>query len=153
MYRITKQFEFQAAHVLSHHPGRCKFPHGHNYKVEITLSASKLDNNGMVCDFNALKSLVQDYLDSFDHCIMLNSDDKENRIRFADNSRTIVFASKDPTSEILAEEIFNHIKNNLCEKTIKTPSGVEYSVSSYVRLEKVRVWETSTAWAEYYEKE
>ena len=33
--------------------------------------------------------------------------------------------------------------------TVRTPSGATYKIPEGLQLERVRVWETSTSWAEY----
>jgi len=151
MFRVSKQFEFPAAHVLSKHPGRCRFPHGHNYKVEVTLVAQSLDDHHMVCDFHALKAMLADYLDSLDHSIMLNSSDSVNCKSQENNPRCVLFDNVDPTSEVLAQTIFRYLQTRLGERSVKTAHGIEYKINSVVRLEKVRVWESSSSWAEYQE--
>jgi 6-pyruvoyltetrahydropterin/6-carboxytetrahydropterin synthase len=149
MYRICKQFEFQAAHILSRHSGRCRFPHGHNYRVEVTLTAEELDENSMVCDFQALKSVVTECLDPMDHAMLLNSSDTKSCETFADNPRTVIFDNRDPSSEVMAREIFEHLKRRLQAGTVETSAGMRFNFNPAIRVEKVRVWETSTAWAEY----
>jgi 6-pyruvoyltetrahydropterin/6-carboxytetrahydropterin synthase len=149
MYRVSKQFEFPAAHVLSKHQGRCRFPHGHNYKVEITLTAEDLDENNMVCDFHAVKAMLKGYLDSLDHSIMLNSTDLVNRKSQENNPRCVLFENRDPTSEVLAETIYKHLASALAQTRVLTVEAVEYKINPNVRLEKVRVRESDTAWAEF----
>ncbi len=149
MYRICKQFEFQAAHVLSKHRGKCRYPHGHSYRVEITLIADELDENDMVCDFHAISAIVKEYIDTLDHCIMLNGDDSDNCIANKENPRCVIFEGKDPTSEVLAKTIFEHIDRKLSNQTVRMINGIEYRMNASVKIEKVRVWETSSAWAEY----
>jgi hypothetical protein len=41
-YRICKTFEIENGHMLSKHPDKCRFPHGHTRKVEFTLEADAL---------------------------------------------------------------------------------------------------------------
>ncbi|MFA5863669.1 MAG: 6-carboxytetrahydropterin synthase [Phycisphaerae bacterium] len=151
MYRVSKQFEFPAAHVLSKHPGRCRYPHGHNYKVEITLAAKQLDPNDMVCDFHAISVMLKDCLDPFDHSIILNSNDLPNCQSQENNPRRILFEGKDPTTEVLAQTIFLHLKAKLAKTQSASSSGVEYKINPAVRVEKVKVWESPTSWAEYQE--
>jgi 6-pyruvoyltetrahydropterin/6-carboxytetrahydropterin synthase len=149
MYRVNKQFDFQAAHVLSKHPGLCRFPHGHNYKVEITLVAEELDGNNMVCDFQALKIILSECLDQLDHSILLNSADLTNRKAQENNPRCHLFQEKDPTSEVLAETIFHFLQDRLGKRIVRSSAGIEFKINPSAKLEKVRLWETPTAWAEY----
>src|SRR5437016_1755230 len=68
MYLIGKEFHFSASHRLDHlpedHP--CFRLHGHNYIVEITLTADELNTDGFVLDYHALapfKRIIDDELD------------------------------------------------------------------------------------------
>ena len=68
---IRKLFKFENAHVVRNCTSdRCKRSiHGHSYKVELLLKASKLDHGQMVYDFGLLKGIIKDLFDSFDHAI------------------------------------------------------------------------------------
>ena len=68
---IRKLFKFENAHIVRNCTSdRCKRSiHGHSYKVELLLKASKLDHGQMVYDFGLLKSSIKDIIDSFDHAI------------------------------------------------------------------------------------
>ena len=50
-YRVCKSFHIESGHMLSKHPGLCRFPHGHSRRVDVVLGAETLDSSGMVCDF------------------------------------------------------------------------------------------------------
>ena len=66
-YRICKTFEIENGHMLSKHPDKCKFPHGHTRKIELVLEAGDLDENDMVCDFKILKETMESFLEQYDH--------------------------------------------------------------------------------------
>lgn len=68
---IRKLFKFENAHIVRNCTSdRCKRSiHGHSYKVELLLKASKLDHGQMVYDFGLLKGVIKDLYDSFDHAI------------------------------------------------------------------------------------
>ena len=149
-YRICKTFEIENGHMLSKHPDKCKFPHGHSRRVECVLEADDLDAREMVCDFKLLKLILKDYLDQFDHAICMNTEDPaytDFKERYGE--RVIGFESEDPTTEILAREIFQHLEKSLAEFKTDNPEA-EYPLRDSVRLKKVRVWETSSSWAEYF---
>ena len=60
---ITKEFAFEAAHHLPGHRGKCRRPHGHSYRLQISLrgpiiAAPGESSDGMVMDFDDLKSIV-----------------------------------------------------------------------------------------------
>lgn len=68
---IRKLFKFENAHIVRNCTSdRCKRSiHGHSYKVELLLKASKLDHGQMVYDFGLLKGVIKELFDSFDHAI------------------------------------------------------------------------------------
>ncbi len=60
---ITREFTFEACHHLLGHQGKCQRPHGHSYRLEISLRGSIKEavgqsNDGMVMDFGDLKRIV-----------------------------------------------------------------------------------------------
>ncbi len=108
-YRVCKAFEVETGHMLSKHPGRCRFPHGHSRRVEIVLSSDRLDDNDMVCDFAAIKAAVRGLLDELDHAMAVNSNDPVRERLGAAGERVVVFQDRDPTTEVLAKHIFDHV--------------------------------------------
>jgi len=68
---IRKLFKFENAHIVRNCTSdRCKRSiHGHSYRVELLLKASKLDHGQMVYDFGLLKGVIKELFDSFDHAI------------------------------------------------------------------------------------
>ena len=148
MYRICKSLEIENGHMLSKHPDKCRFPHGHTRKVEFVLEAEELDANEMVCDFKIIKDAVGEWLDSFDHAMCMNTADPafaEFKERYGD--RVIGFENQDPTTEVMAKTIHDHCSAAL--KAYADDGSSKYFLSSQVRLLLVRVWETSSSWAEY----
>ena len=155
MYRVCKTFEVENAHMLSKHPEKCKFPHGHSRRIEVVVSASKLDEADMVCDFKAIKLAIGSFLDSFDHAICVNSKDPLLKsLKEMPGIRLIVFEQTDPTTEIMARQMFDAIKQLLQRDIAYTSSEGKpvYRIPARVKLERVRVWETSSSWAEYSEE-
>lgn len=155
MYRICKTFEVENAHMLSKHPEKCKFPHGHSRKIEVVVSAAKLDSADMVCDFKAIKLAIGNFLDSFDHAICVNSKDPLlPSLKEMPGIRLIVFEQTDPTTEIMARQIFDAIKLLLKRDIAYNAADGKpvYRVPANVKLERVRVWETRSSWAEYIEE-
>jgi 6-pyruvoyltetrahydropterin/6-carboxytetrahydropterin synthase len=60
---ITREFNFEAAHHLPNHRGKCRRPHGHSYRLQISLRGPILNtpgesSDGMVMDFDDLKKIV-----------------------------------------------------------------------------------------------
>jgi len=151
-YRIAKSFLVESGHILSKHPGACRFPHGHSRTVEIVLVADTLDNRDMVSDFKALKQAVAPFVERFDHSLALNTDDPQ--FSYLENTygdRIIRFEHVDPTSEVMAQMIFQHAREALQKLATETGADTRYPVRPIVRVEKVRVTETASSWAEYWE--
>ncbi len=145
-YRICKSFEVENGHMLSKHPDKCRFPHGHTRKVELVLEADALDGNDMVCDFKAVKGAVGEFLDQFDHAMCMNVEDPMYLQMKKQYGERVIGFEKDPTTEVLARIIHDHLQSQLRETA--TQQG-QYPVREAVRVASVRVWETSSSWAEY----
>jgi 6-pyruvoyltetrahydropterin/6-carboxytetrahydropterin synthase len=149
-YRICKTIEIENGHMLSKHPDNCKYPHGHSRLVELILEADELDGNDMVCDFFVLKDALRAFLESFDHAMCMNTQDRMYKaFKKAYGDRIIGFTKQDPTTEVVAKLIFDRVKDSLAKYLRK--GSVKYPLSEGVRLRRVRLWETSTCWAEYEE--
>lgn len=122
MFRIRKKFRFEAAHQLpAAFSTDCMRMHGHSYTVELFLVASFLDEDGMVMDFGKLKGFIESIKAMWDHKIIQNL--------------------PKPTAEAMAMTIYEGLALHL-KQTEK---------SCRVRVERVRVHETETGWAEYEE--
>jgi len=133
MYRVTKEIDFCYGHRLLHYDGQCRHLHGHNGRIEITFRSAKLDERGMVIDFDDLKTLVKGWVDEhLDHKMLLSREDVMLPVLEEAGEPTYVFEGN-PTAENIARVIFEHAKE-----------------SGYP-VEKVRLWETKTSWAEYGE--
>ena len=149
-YRICKTIEIENGHMLSKHPDKCRFPHGHSRKVEIVLEADELDESGMVCDFKVVKEAVGEFLESFDHALCINTEDPMfETLKAAYGDRVIAFSATEPTTEVLAKSFFDEIKVGL--SNYGAQGAPRYILRENVRLRRVRVWETSSSWAEYEE--
>src|SRR5690349_2411054 len=60
---ITREFTFEAAHHLPGHRGKCRRPHGHSYRLQVSLRGPIIEapgqsDHGMVMDFEDLKRIV-----------------------------------------------------------------------------------------------
>ena len=149
-FRICKTFEIESGHMLSKHPDLCKFPHGHSRKVEFVLEADELDQSEMVCDFKSLKEAMGDFLKAWDHALCVNTQDPQHdALKKAYGERIISFENLDPTTEVMARFIYAELMRGL--GAYKTNPAAKYPLRPSVRIVKVRVWETSSSWAEYSE--
>lgn len=138
--------------MLSKHPGRCRFPHGHSRRIDVVLSGETLDAHDMVVDFKALKLALSEFIDSFDHAMAVNSlDPSLDAIRRADQ-RVVVFENEDPTTEVMARRIYEFVRAQVDgARSFRDEDGNSFGLRSGVRVERVRVTETSSSWAEYGE--
>jgi 6-pyruvoyltetrahydropterin/6-carboxytetrahydropterin synthase len=98
MFHIFIKTHFSAGHHLRDYPGNCERPHGHNWKVEVTVAAKELDSLGMGIDFRKLKEAVNNILDTLDHHDLNQHPD---------------FQSVNPSSENIAFYIFNSLQQDL----------------------------------------
>ena len=151
-YRICKSFQIESGHMLAKHPGLCRFPHGHSRTVEVVIASENLNGQDMVCDFKTVKLALKDFLARFDHAIAMNSDDPSLAAMRSSpvGERVIVFEKIDPTTEVLAERIFRFLEGELCAgRTYTDPEGGRFAFVPGLRVERVRVSETSSTWAEF----
>lgn len=147
-YRVCKTFEVENGHMLSKHPDLCRFPHGHTRKVELVLESDALDKNEMVCDFKVLKETMDAYLKRFDHALCMNTADKSfPKMQQLFGERVMAFENQDPTTELLAKTIYDEFVRRIAEYA--RSADARYPIGATVRVVKVRVWETSSSWAEY----
>ena len=58
MFEITVEAGFSSGHYLRNYQGKCENPHGHNYRVLVTLAGAELDEAGLLLDFKLLKNLL-----------------------------------------------------------------------------------------------
>ena len=150
-FRVSKSFTVETGHLLTKHPGACRFPHGHSRTITVVgaeLAADALDARDMVCDFKAIKLAIAGVVERYDHAFALNTTDARYAAFVAAfGAHVIGVEGRDPTSEVLAREVFGMLQARL-RAAVTDP---DYPVSPRVRLERVRVTETATTWAEYWE--
>jgi 6-pyruvoyltetrahydropterin/6-carboxytetrahydropterin synthase len=120
MYEITVVTKFAAAHAIREIGGNCENLHGHNWRIEVALAATDLNQIGLVIDFREVKQALGRVMDQLDHKYL-------NDIEF--------FAENSPTSENIARYIFEGLTKNLGRDD--------------VRVVKVTAWESDTAAASY----
>lgn len=147
IYRVCKSFTVESGHMLSRHPESCRFPHGHTRTIEVVVRGERLDENDMLVDFKALKLAFSDYIDQFDHAMAVNSSDPflaQILDRFPAES-VVVFENAEPTTEKMAERLFDFGTNILRDGFRSGPYEIP---AGRVQLERVRVWETPSSWAE-----
>lgn len=143
---IRKLFKFENAHIVRNCTSdRCKRSiHGHSYKVELLLKASKLDHGQMVYDFGLLKGVIKDVFDSFDHAICFwQHDDAEYIEACKKFSARWVSLPVSPSAEQFSR-IFFYLAQQVLAST-ETQNG-EGDVEVY----SVIVHETDTGYAQSF---
>jgi 6-pyruvoyltetrahydropterin/6-carboxytetrahydropterin synthase len=125
MFEVTVEDSFAAGHYLRNYRGKCENPHGHNYKVRVTLAGEELDNAGLLLDFKDLREVMRPVIDRLDHQ-MIN--DLEP------------FKELNPSAENLAKYFFDEANIRLKKAT-----------DGRVRVKDVTVFETDSTTAKYSE--
>jgi 6-pyruvoyltetrahydropterin/6-carboxytetrahydropterin synthase len=156
MHYVTCKYEFCAAHRILGHEGKCKFLHGHNYLLELTLGceSNDLDKLGMVIDFSDVKSILFKWIDDeWDHNTILQTGDpllKGKLLTFAEhNGRPPFLFGDPPTAEAMTRILAAKFEELLFLYHDKQGDLVyRYRVS----VEKVKLWETSKNCAIYRSK-
>ena len=120
MYEITIIKSFSAAHRLSNIGGKCEELHGHNFNVEVSLSAPGLNAEGLLLDFRILKEWTEEILEGLDHKYL---------------NEQAYFKNVNPSAENLAR----YLHDQLEEKARR--EGAEVCC--------VTVWESANAKASY----
>lgn len=122
MYELTIETQFSAAHQLKGYKGRCEKLHGHNWRVQVSVSSERLDEIGLAIDFHELKKITNEVLSPLDHS-MLNE--------------VFPFTEINPSSENIAKWLYDSLKKRVNNDNIK--------------LSAVTVWESEAAGATYFE--
>jgi len=125
MYQVTVEAGFSSGHYLRNYYGKCENPHGHNYKVRVTLAGDALDDSGLLLDFKLLKRVLKPTIDRIDHQ-MLNDLEPFTRLN--------------PSAENLAKYFFDEVNREL-----------DATTDGRVRVKDCTIWETDTTSATYSE--
>ncbi len=97
---LYKDFRFEAAHRLPNVPEghKCARLHGHSFLVRLTVSGEVDPATGWLMDFDDIKDAFAPLLEQLDHHYLNEVPGLEN-----------------PTSELLAKWIWDHLKPSLPE--------------------------------------
>ena len=122
MFQVSVEETFSAGHALRGYKGKCENPHGHNYRVQVTLEGPQLDQIGLLVDFTQLKCAMRDVIARLDH-------------QFINDLEP--FTTVNPSAENMAKYFYDEVGGQL--KNL--PVGAQ--------LSQVIIWETDTAMALY----
>ena len=124
MFEITVEETFSSGHALREYRGKCENPHGHNYKVQVTLQGAQLNRIGLLADFKDLKRMIRAITDRIDHHFL---NDLEP------------FTTINPSAENVAKYFYECIREELTGN------------AEGLRIAYVTLWETDTTYAKYWE--
>ena len=125
MFEVTVDAGFSSGHYLRNYHGKCENPHGHNYKVRVTLRGAALDHSGLLLDFKELKNVLRPVIEYLDHR-MINDLEPFDVIN--------------PSAENLAKYFFDETNRQLAGMT-----------EGRVHVKDCTIYETDTSAATYYE--
>ncbi|WP_263376886.1 6-carboxytetrahydropterin synthase QueD [Granulicella aggregans] len=125
MFEVTVEAGFSSGHYLRNYQGKCENPHGHNYKIFVTLIGDQLDETGLLLDFKLLKNLLRPVVDYLDHQMI-------NDLK--------PFDEINPSAENLARYFYQQTAQQLSDMT-----------GGRVRVKDSTIYETDTSFARYYE--
>lgn len=123
MYVLTVEDTFASAHQLRGYKGKCENIHGHNWKVVLSVKGRKLNDIGLLIDFNDMKTILKKITGYLDH---------------KNINEISPFDTLNPSSELIAEFICNETAKEL----IKFGNDIE--------VESVTVWESGTSRCTFY---
>ena len=126
MFEVTVEAGFSSGHYLRNYRGKCENPHGHNYKVFVTLVGEQLDEAGMLLDFKLLKQVMRPTVEYLDHKMI--------------NELEPFVTELNPSAENLAKYFYDQTSAQLHEMT-----------GGRVRVKDCTLYETDTSFARYYE--
>lgn len=101
----TRHLEFDAAHRVMQHESKCKYVHGHRYRVEVTFTSEDgLDPQGRVIDFGVIKEILGTWIDeNWDHTAILNEEDRVlGDIIEEQTGQEVFYLPYNPTAENMA---------------------------------------------------
>jgi 6-pyruvoyltetrahydropterin/6-carboxytetrahydropterin synthase len=139
--RLTKEFDFEAAHALDGFEGKCKDIHGHSYHLKVTVLGypnkdSDHPNCGMVMDFAEIKSIVNNkVLKLFDHRLLLRNDSRFKGIE--KNNERVRYVDYQPTCENMLIDIVSILKVEFADNIVLISVLLRETKSSFAewRLE------------------
>jgi 6-pyruvoyltetrahydropterin/6-carboxytetrahydropterin synthase len=126
MFEVTVEAGFSSGHYLRDYHGKCENPHGHNYRVFVTLVGEDLDATGLLLDFKLLKQVLRPTVELLDHRMI--------------NDLSPFDAELNPSAENLSRFFYQRTSGQLREMT-----------GGRVRVKDCTVYETDTSFARYYE--
>jgi 6-pyruvoyltetrahydropterin/6-carboxytetrahydropterin synthase len=103
MITATRYHDISCGHRVVGHENKCRYLHGHNYRITFVVAAQELDNIGRVMDFSVIKSKLCMWLeDNYDHKFLVWSKDPLLEQLSNLSGESIVVTDFNPTAENIA---------------------------------------------------
>lgn len=142
---VTKQIEWDMGHRVLNHHSKCQHPHGHRYKLHVSLEGNLVEKEGdsslgMVIDFGDIKQIVTTHIhDVLDHGFMVWEKDAILVDFYHKNSQMKhIIVPFTPTAENIAAWIFDRLQ----------PLFVD-TFGTGLALKSVKLWETPSSYVVY----
>lgn len=141
MYYLTARADFDAAHFLKGHDGKCANLHGHRWGITAKLAGETLQPEGsaegMLIDFADFKRCLRDLAEELDHRFLVQEGTLRAETLAALEAEGFAMVMLDfrPTAENLARYLFARLRAAgypICEVTVhETPdNGAIYGEGS-----------------------
>lgn len=135
MITVTRFHDVSIGHRVWGHEGKCRFLHGHNYRVHFTCAAEQLDSVGRIIDFSIIKQRLCMWLeDHWDHKMLLWENDH-------------IIHSLEEMDEVFELVPFNPTAENMANYLLRVV-GPSVLAGTGVELISVKVEETYKCSAE-----
>ena len=113
MTTAERYHDISCGHRVAGHESKCRFLHGHNYRVHFKVSAPDLDSIGRVLDFGVIKSKLCMWLeDNWDHKTLIWEHDPKYfdlKKLFPESIKKVPF---NPTAENMARYLLEEVSIN-----------------------------------------
>lgn len=132
MFKIAKEFQFDACHMLDGHQGKCHNLHGHTYRLIVEVSSPQQPQGSskeMVMDFADIKTIIS----QLDHAYLYdetNNNERKIAALLKQMQRKVFAFPCRTTTEGISRFIFNQLV-------------------AYLPVSKITLWETPTSYCEY----
>jgi 6-pyruvoyltetrahydropterin/6-carboxytetrahydropterin synthase len=116
MLEVTSTIEWDMGHRVPNHRNKCQNPHGHRYRLEVTVRGPLVaevgaTDEGMVEDFGGIKLIMREHVhDVLDHTFMIFSGDRVLCDFFAAQGFRAVVVPFIPTAENVAVWCYERLK-------------------------------------------
>jgi len=147
----NRYHDISCGHRVVGHENKCKYLHGHNYRVHFVCEAEQLDDIGRVIDFSVIKEKLCMWLENnWDHRFLIWKEDE----LFFDLGHT--FKSNVDNIEIFIASLvkvpFNPTAENMAQYLVEV-IGPQQLTGTGVKLTSVTIEETRKCSASYTAKE